>query len=132
MSHLSNQLHHDARKRFDDLGLSLLSRITTFRATPAQARPDFSPDVFKDEPFTDANNAIVGDVHLKWKDSYGKLTGIAVTRFAEEHNHRRYHESLQNVTPADVRMSGRPITHTLRHPPHPNARGRCEGVVRVL
>ena len=77
MSHLSNQLHEDARKRFDDLGLRLLSRVTTFRDTRSQARPDFSPDTFDDGPFTDANCTIVGDVHLKWQDSYGKLTGIA-------------------------------------------------------
>ena len=32
MSHLGNQLHEDARKRFDDLGLSLLGRVTTFGA----------------------------------------------------------------------------------------------------
>ena len=78
MSHLGNQLHEDARKRFDDLGLSLLGRVTTFRNTSARARPDFSPEVFTDEQLTDANSDIVGDVHLRWKDSYGNLTGIAV------------------------------------------------------
>ena len=38
MSHLSNQLHEGARKRFDDLGLRLLSRVTTFRDNPARRR----------------------------------------------------------------------------------------------
>ena len=77
MSHLSNQLHEDARRRFDDLGMSLLGRVATFRDTPAQARPHFSPDVFTDVTLTDANSAIVGDVDRRWKNSYGKLTGIA-------------------------------------------------------
>ena len=54
MSHLSNQLHEGARKRFDDLGLRLLSRVTTFRDNPARPRPDFSPDVFNGETLTDA------------------------------------------------------------------------------
>ena len=79
MSHLSNQLHEDARRRFDDLGLSLLSRVTTFRDNPPQARPDFSPDVFNGETLTDAGFAIVG-VHHKWKNTKtGKLTAIAFT-----------------------------------------------------
>ena len=79
MSHLSNQLHEDARKRFDDLGLRLLSRVTTFRDNPARPRPDFSPDVFNGETLTDADFAIVG-VRRKWKNTKtGKLTGIAFT-----------------------------------------------------
>ena len=45
MSHLSNQLHENARRRFDELELSLLSRVTTFRDTPAQTRPDFSSEL---------------------------------------------------------------------------------------
>ncbi len=79
MSHLSNQLHEGARKRFDDLGLRLLSRVTTFRGNPARPRPDFSPDVFNGETLTDADFAIVA-VHHKWKNTKtGKLTAIAFT-----------------------------------------------------
>ena len=79
MPDLSNQLHGDARKRFDDLGLKLLSRVTTFQDNPALARPDFSPDLFKGETLTDANFAIVS-VHRKWKNTKtGKLTAIAFT-----------------------------------------------------
>ena len=79
MSHLSNQLHEGARKRFDDLGLRLLSRVTTFRDNPARPRPDFSPDVFNGETLTDADFAIVA-VHHKWKNTKtGKLTAIAFT-----------------------------------------------------
>ena len=79
MSHLSNQLHEGARKRFDDLGLRLLSRVTMFRDNPARPRPDFSPDVFNGETLTDADFTIVG-VHHKWKNTKtGKLTAIAFT-----------------------------------------------------
>ncbi|MEL6480578.1 MAG: transposase [Pseudomonadota bacterium] len=34
--------------------------------------------------------------------------GAAVGDFAEHHNHRRVHESLGNVTPADVFFGGAP------------------------
>ena len=76
MSHLSNQLHEDARRRFEELGRSLLGRVATFRDPPSQARPAFSPNVFTGPQLTDAD--IDGDVHLGWRDRQGKPTGIAV------------------------------------------------------
>jgi hypothetical protein len=37
----------------------------------------------------------------------------AIGRFADDHNHRRHHESLQNATPADV-YGGRQATLVAR------------------
>lgn len=78
MSHLSKQLHKNARRRFEELGWSLLECVTTFRDPPSQKRPAFSPNVFTQTTLTDAD--IQGDVHLEWQDRHGKPTGIA---FAE-------------------------------------------------
>ena len=39
MSQLCDQLHEDARRRFEELGRSLLARVATFRGLPAPARP---------------------------------------------------------------------------------------------
>ena len=76
MSHLSDQLHEDARRRFEELGRDLLGRVLTFREPPSRKRPAFSPNVFTGPPLTDAD--IDGDVHLGWQDRDGKPTGIAV------------------------------------------------------
>ena len=76
MSHLSNQLHEDARRRFEELGRSLLGRVVTFRGPPSRARPAFSPNVFTGPQLTDAD--IDGDVHLVLQDRQRKPTGIAV------------------------------------------------------
>ena len=76
MSHLSKQLHEDARKRFEELGRSLLDRITTFRDPPSRKREVFSPNVFTGPTLTDAG--IQGDVYLGGQDRHGKPTGIAV------------------------------------------------------
>ena len=76
MSRLSNQLHEDARRRFEDLGRILLGRVTTFRDPTAQVRPDFSPNVFTGRSVTDAD--ITGDVHIGYQNNHGELTGIAV------------------------------------------------------
>ena len=76
MSQLSDQLHEDARKRFEELGQDLLGRVVTFRDPPSRDRPVFSPNIFTGTPLTDAD--IDGDVHLGWQDRHGKPTGIAV------------------------------------------------------
>ena len=76
MSHLSNQLNEDARRRFEELGQDLLGRVVTFRDPPSRDRPVFSPNIFTGPPLTDAD--IDGDVHLGWQDRHGKPTGIAV------------------------------------------------------
>lgn len=78
MSQLSEQLHEDARRRFEELGRNLLERVTTFRDPPSQNRPAYSPNVFTAATLTDADR--VGDLRLEWQDSHGNLTGIA---FAE-------------------------------------------------
>ena len=76
MSHLSNQLNEDARRRFEELGQRLLGRVATFRDPPSRARPAFSPNVFAGPTLTDAD--IEGDVHLGWRDRQGKPIGIVV------------------------------------------------------
>ena len=76
MSQLSDQLHEDARRRFEELGRDLLGRVVTFRDPPARECPDFSPNIFTGPTVTGAD--IKGDVHLSWEDRQGKPTGIAV------------------------------------------------------
>ena len=76
MSHLSTQLHEDAKKRFEELGRTLLARVVTFRDPPSRERPRFSPNVFPGPTLTEAD--IEGDVHLGWRDCQGKPTGVAV------------------------------------------------------
>ena len=52
MSHLSNQLHEDARRRFEELGRSLLGRVATFRDPPsAQQHPKPAVDIREPRPF---------------------------------------------------------------------------------
>lgn len=76
MSDLRNQLHENARKRFDHLGRSLLGRVTTFPNPPAKEPDRFSPNRFTNATITDAD--IVGDLHLGWQNRDGKPMGIAV------------------------------------------------------
>ena len=76
MGHLSDQLHEDARRRFEELGRSLLGRVATFRDPPSRERSGFSPNVFPGPTLTEAD--IDGDVHLGWQDRHGRPTGIAV------------------------------------------------------
>lgn len=76
MSHLSNQLHKNAKRRFDDLGQSLLRRVTRVRNPSAPAPSSFSPNVFTTRTITDSD--IIGDIQLGWQNYHGELTGIAV------------------------------------------------------
>ena len=76
MSQLSDELHEDARRRFEELGRDLLGRVVTFRDPPPRKRSDFSPNVFAGPTLTGAD--IKGDIHLGWEDCQGKPTGIAV------------------------------------------------------
>ena len=76
MSGLSNQLHEDARRRFEELGRRLLGRLTTFRQATLKQPDRFSPDRFTDVTITDAE--IVGDLHVGWHDHDGKPLGIAI------------------------------------------------------
>ena len=78
MSDLSDQLHPDARKTFEDRGRCLVDHVVAFQDSTTQDTPGFSPDVFTHGPITDAH--IIGDVQLtlRWHDSTGKQTGIAV------------------------------------------------------
>ena len=76
MSDLSKHLHLDARRRFEELGRSLLARVATFRSPPARARSGFSPNTFTDQEITEAD--IVGDLRVVWRDREGKPTGVAV------------------------------------------------------
>ena len=76
MSHLSNQLHENARRRFDDLGQSLLRRVTRFRNPSAPSAPRFSPNVFTTRTITDSD--IIGDIQLGWQNLRGEPTGIAI------------------------------------------------------
>jgi hypothetical protein len=38
----------------------------------------------------------------------------AIARFVEHYNHRRYHEALENVTPADMYSDGRRVILSCR------------------
>ena len=76
MSQLSDQLHEDARRRFEELGQDLLGCVVAFRDSPSQDSPAFSPNIFTGPPLTDAD--INGDMHLVWQDRRGKPMGIAV------------------------------------------------------
>ena len=78
MSQLSDQLHPDARRRFEDLGRSLLGRVTTFRGPSAPPRPDFLPQTFTDQTITEDD--VAGDVHVGWQDGDGTPIGIAVAQ----------------------------------------------------
>ena len=76
MNGLSNQLHEDARRRFEDLGRSLLGRVRTFRQ-PSKEKPSrFSPDSFTEVTLT--GREILGDLHVFWTDHDGRRIGIAV------------------------------------------------------
>ncbi len=76
MSDLSDQLHEDARRRFEELGRDLLACVATFPALPRPARLGFSPNTFTDQEITDAD--VVGDLRVAWRNSEGKQTGVGV------------------------------------------------------
>ena len=78
MNPLDNQLHPDAKTRFDNLARALLDLVTTFRGSARSAGSGFSPKTFTQHRLADAD--IVGDIQCRYEDRDGKETGIAVAQ----------------------------------------------------
>ena len=76
MNPLDNQLHPDAKTRFNNLARALLDLVTTFRDSARSAGSGFSPKTFAQHRLTDAD--IAGDIQCRYEDRDGKQTGIAV------------------------------------------------------
>jgi hypothetical protein len=71
-------LHPEARRRFDELGDDLLGGIVTFREPGPRPKPAFVPDLFQSHTVTDDN--VIGDVILGYAAHDGKSTGKVVAR----------------------------------------------------
>jgi hypothetical protein len=70
-----NNVHEDARRRFDELADELRAAVTTFREPPKSDPPGFSPPVHMGPSLTEEN--LVGEPVIHYRDAVGARVGVA-------------------------------------------------------